>query len=224
MTDNLIVTIARAYDFAARKHVDQRRKGTRGEPYIGHCCEVAALVAEATDDPEVVIAAVLHDVLEDCGVTPAELKAAFGERVAGIVAECTDDKSLDKDERKHLQIQHAAHASPGAKLVKIADKVSNLRSLRLSPPDGWPPERIVAYVTWAGEVVARCRSASPLLATQFDAAAKAFDTPSPMPTLPGIREVHGDGVGYVIGGVRPPLSERGATNTRADACERCGKA
>lgn len=167
-----ILDLARAYDFAARKHEGQRRKGQAAEPYVNHLTEVALLIAEATkgDDPDLVIAAILHDCVEDVGVTSAELAAAFGPRVAGLVTEVTDDKSLPSAERKRAQVEHAAHASPGAKRIKIADKTSNVRSVCASPPAGWPKSRIDEYVAWAREVVDRCRGVDPWLEAQFDAA------------------------------------------------------
>ncbi|MBA3810871.1 MAG: bifunctional (p)ppGpp synthetase/guanosine-3',5'-bis(diphosphate) 3'-pyrophosphohydrolase [Caulobacteraceae bacterium] len=173
---NSLVTLARAYDFAAVKHIGQRRKGDAGEPYINHLTEVAALVAEATGgaDPDLIVAAILHDTVEDTGATPGELAASFGPRVASLVAEVTDDKSLPKAERKRLQIEHAAHASTGAKTIKIADKTSNLRALAASPPTGWARERRDDYLNWASEVVARCRCVNPWLEAQFDAAAAAL--------------------------------------------------
>ncbi len=171
---NPVVELTRAYHFAARKHVDQRRKGEAAEPYVNHLTEVAELVAMATDgDLDVVIAAILHDTVEDTSATIEELRAAFGPRVAAMVAEVTDDKSLPKAARKALQIEHAAHASVGAKIIKLADKTSNLRSMAVSPPAGWPLERKTEYVAWAREVVDRCRDASAWLAGQFDEAARA---------------------------------------------------
>src|SRR6185295_7574628 len=133
MNETPIMALARAYHFAAVAHVDQRRKGDAAEPYMNHLTEVADLVARATGgDLDVTIAAVLHDAVEDTAVTPAEVAAAFGPRVAALVAEVTDDKSLEKATRKALQIEHAAHASVGAKTIKLADKTSNLRSMAAS--------------------------------------------------------------------------------------------
>src|SRR5579859_7480462 len=124
MTENPIVTLARAYHFAATKHVDQRRKGEAAEPYMNHLTEVAELVAQATraTDPDIIVAAVLHDTVEDTETTLEEIRAAFGERVAELVGEVTDDKSLPKQTRKDLQVAHAAHASRGAQIIKLADK------------------------------------------------------------------------------------------------------
>lgn len=172
---NAVVNLARAYDFAAARHISQQRKGEAREPYINHLTEVANLVAQATsgEDPDLVIAAVLHDTVEDTQTTLDEIAAAFGDRVASLVAEVTDDKSLPKGERKRLQIEHAGHASAGAKIIKLADKTSNLRALLNSPPVGWAEARRKEYLAWAREVVERCRGANPWLEGQFDAAAQA---------------------------------------------------
>jgi (p)ppGpp synthase/HD superfamily hydrolase len=178
MTENPIVALARAYHFAAARHVHQRRKGEAAEPYMNHLTEVAELVAQATrgTDPDIIVAAVLHDTVEDTATTLEELAAQFGERVANLVAEVTDDKSLSKQTRKDLQVEHAAHASRGAQIIKLADKTSNLRSLAASPPKDWSRERITEYVDWATRVVDACRSADPWLASQFDGAARALET------------------------------------------------
>jgi GTP diphosphokinase / guanosine-3',5'-bis(diphosphate) 3'-diphosphatase len=156
---NSLVHVLRAVDFAARQHAKQRRKGEAAEPYVNHLTEVALLVAEATEgkDPVAVMAAVLHDTVEDTGLSSAELAAAFGPEVAALVAEVTDDKSLEKAERKRLQIEHAPHISPQAKLVKMADKISNLRAIRSSPPP-WDDARKRAYLDWARQVVEGCRA------------------------------------------------------------------
>lgn len=174
-----VLRFARALDFAARAHVDQRRKGARAEPYVNHLAETALLVAEACEaaggaaDPDAVTAALLHDALEDTETTYDDLAAAFGDRVAAIVAEVTDDKTLPKAERKRLQIEHAPRIGRAAKLVKLADKISNVRSLAASPPADWPPGRIEAYVDWACAVVDGLRGVSPELERRFDAAVKA---------------------------------------------------
>jgi guanosine-3',5'-bis(diphosphate) 3'-pyrophosphohydrolase len=173
---NPTIELTRAYHFAARKHVDQRRKGAAAEPYMNHLTEVAELVAQATDgDMDVVIAAILHDTVEDTDTTIDELRAAFGPRIASLTSEVTDDKSLPKQVRKDLQVEHAPHASRGAQIIKLADKTSNLRSLLASPPPDWSRARRDEYVDWARRVVAGCREASVWLAEQFDDAAKALD-------------------------------------------------
>jgi guanosine-3',5'-bis(diphosphate) 3'-pyrophosphohydrolase len=118
-----------------------------------------------------IMAAILHDTVEDTATTLAEIAAAFGERVAGLVAEVTHDKALPEQTRKALQVAHAAHASRGARIIKLADKTSNLRALASSPPRGWNDQRRKDYVTWAKQVVDVCRDANPWLAGQFDQAA-----------------------------------------------------
>lgn len=174
---NDIVRLARAYHFAALKHVHQRRKGELAEPYMNHLIEVAELVAGATDgaDLDLVIAAVLHDVVEDQGVALAELAAVFGQRVADFVDEVTDDKTLPKAERKRLQVVHAASATVGAKTIKLADKTSNLRALASSPPTGWDATRRTEYVAWAGKVIDQCRGVNAELERLFDDAAEAAE-------------------------------------------------
>ena len=164
------VEVARALDFAARKHRDQRRKGASAEPYINHPAEVARLVAEATGGRPlaVLLAALLHDTVEDTQTTLDELEREFGTDVAALVAEVTDDKRLPKAERKRLQVEHAGTRSSGAKLIKIADKTSNLRSLVDSPPTDWDLQRRREYFEWAKAVVDRMRGTHPGLERRFD--------------------------------------------------------
>jgi (p)ppGpp synthase/HD superfamily hydrolase len=170
-----VLLIARALDFAARKHVDQRRKGEAEEPYINHLAEVANLLAEATggEDAVLVAAGLLHDTIEDVGVTHAELAQAFGPEVADLVREVTADKSLPKQERKRLQVEHAPHKSGRARQLKIADKTSNLRAIRNSPPKDWDEERKREYFDWARRVVDGCRGVNAKLEATFDEAWKA---------------------------------------------------
>ena len=170
--DNDVVKLSQAADYAARQHSAQRRKGARAEPYVNHLTEVAAMLAEATDgaDPVLVMGGLLHDTLEDTDATYEDLVARFGPEVAALVAEVTDDKSLPKDVRKRLQIEKTPSKSRRAKLLKIADKTSNLRSLMHSPPAGWTEERLRDYVVWAAEVVRSCRGLDAKLEAQFDAA------------------------------------------------------
>jgi len=178
VTDAEIVRrLAEAYLFAAERHARQRRKGDAGEPYINHLAEVAALVAEATAgrDPDLVIAAVLHDTVEDTETSHDELVRRFGQDVADLVAEVTDDKSLPQAERKRLQVEHAPSRTPRAKVLKLADKTSNLRALAHSPPADWSVERRRDYITWGRDVAAGLRGASPELETKFDQAAAAAE-------------------------------------------------
>ena len=176
MPDRL-VTVLKAADAAARWHMHQRRKGEAQEPYINHLLEVAQLVAEATDgrDPNLVIAALLHDAIEDCGVSREEIAGSFGEDVAALVVAVTDDKNLKKEMRKKLQVDGAAHQPRRAKLLKLADKTSNLRSMAASPPANWSPERKLDYLAWARAVAHGLRGVNPWLEARFDAAAETAE-------------------------------------------------
>lgn len=153
-----LARLAHAAHWAAVAHKDQQRKGIDAEPYVNHCLEVAELVLSADDpsDVEVAIAALLHDTVEDVGVTADELIAIFGARVSELVMHVTDDKTLPKEARKRHQIDHAPHLPRDARLIKIADKTSNLRALVRTPPAGWGPERLADYVVWARAVVDAC--------------------------------------------------------------------
>ena len=172
-----IIGMARALDFAARRHAGQRRKGLNAEPYVNHLTEVALLLAEASDgkDPELVMAGLLHDTIEDTETTRRELAAVFGEDVAGLVAEVTDDTSLTREERKRMQVQTAPSKSARARMIKIADKIANLHSIAVSPPVGWSARRKSDYVAWAREVVAACGPTSTRLETLFEQAARALE-------------------------------------------------
>lgn len=167
-----MVLVARAAEFAARRHVQQRRKGAAREPYVNHLIEVASLLAEATKgvDPLLVAGGYLHDTLEDTSVTYEDLEIHFGPAVAALVAEVTDDKSLPKAECKARQIATASSKSERARLIKIADKISNVRALVSSPPDDWEARRVVDYVEWAEKVVDKCRGLNAALEQIFDAA------------------------------------------------------
>jgi guanosine-3',5'-bis(diphosphate) 3'-pyrophosphohydrolase len=166
-----LAIILRALDFAARKHRDQRRKDADATPYINHPIQLAGvLVNEAgVDRAEVIVAAILHDTVEDTQTTPEELAREFGPAVAGLVMEVTDDKSLSKAERKRLQIEHAGHLSPGARLVKLADKICNLRDMSAAPPADWDVARRREYFNWALAVVDHLRGTHGRLESLFDA-------------------------------------------------------
>ena len=158
--------------FAAEKHAGQKRKGRAGEPYINHLIEVAELVVAASPllDANLVMAAFLHDTIEDTGVSAQELEQRFGSDVASLVLEATDDKSLPQERRKALQVENARHKSPRAQVLKLADKISNLRSLLASPPADWSPERKLEYGEWARQVVSGFTSPNPLLLAEFEKA------------------------------------------------------
>lgn len=160
-----IPKIFAALKFAAEKHKGQHRKGKDAAPYINHPIEVAEILARVggVSDTDVLVAAILHDTLEDTHTTAAELRKIFGDNVMSLVKECTDDKELPKAERKRLQIEHAKDKTAGAKQIKIADKISNLAAMGSSPPVGWPQERIVEYIAWSEKVVKGLSGVNPRL-------------------------------------------------------------
>jgi len=155
--------------FAARRHHGQFRKGSEPEPYIVHPLEVAHLLAGVggVQDPDLLIAALLHDTIEDTDTTEEEITELFGERVAKIVLEVTDDKSLPKAARKELQVEHAPHISDEAKQLKMCDKISNIGDILKNPPD-WTDERKIEYVEWGVRVFEGLRGVNPELETHFE--------------------------------------------------------
>jgi (p)ppGpp synthase/HD superfamily hydrolase len=167
---NVVASILKAVHFAANKHRDQRRKDIKASPYINHPIEVAELLARVggITDPVVLQGAVLHDTIEDTQTTSEELEAAFGSEVRRVVEEVTDDKSLEKAERKRLQIEHAPHLSEHAKQIKIADKISNVLGVTQSPPADWSLERRKEYLDWTERVVAGCRGCNKSLEDFYD--------------------------------------------------------
>jgi GTP diphosphokinase / guanosine-3',5'-bis(diphosphate) 3'-diphosphatase len=168
--------ILAAAQFAAEKHAQQRRKGAAQEPYINHLIEVARLIADSSDklDPELIMAGLLHDTVEDTGVTKEELEHKFGPDVASLVAEVTDDKTLPKETRKALQVKNAPKKSPRGQTLKLADKISNLRSILHSPPADWSHERRRQYFDWAKQVVDGLPSPNPKLKAEFDRVYERF--------------------------------------------------
>jgi guanosine-3',5'-bis(diphosphate) 3'-pyrophosphohydrolase len=162
--------VLRATAFAALKHRDQRRKDAEASPYINHPIALADLLWDlgGVRDPVVIAAALLHDTIEDTETSATELRRAFGAKVAGIVGEVTDDKRLPKERRKELQIEHAAHISKSAKLVKLADKICNLRDILASPPKDWSIERKRQYFDWAKKVIDQARGTNLKLERRFD--------------------------------------------------------
>jgi guanosine-3',5'-bis(diphosphate) 3'-pyrophosphohydrolase len=159
-----------ALRFAADKHRFQRRKDPEASPYINHPIAVADLVARVggVTDLATLLAAVLHDTVEDTETTPTELEAHFGPEVRTVVEEVTDDKTLPKLERKRRQVEHAASLSTRAKLVKLADKICNVLDVIHRPPSGWTVARRRDYLEWSAAVVTGCRGANASLERYFD--------------------------------------------------------
>src|ERR1700759_5387473 len=162
--------VSEAAELAGRRHNGMARKGRGSEPYVNHLAEVANLLSTATDgvDAELVAAGWLHDSIEDTETTREELAHKFSDRVASLVVECTDDMSLPKAERRRRQVVDGPHKSPSAKLIKIADKISNIgaRVHRDSTAD--ERDDLVDYSDWAEQVVNGCRGANAWLDAKFD--------------------------------------------------------
>lgn len=168
LTGNLLA----ALQFAAHKHRDQRRKGADQAPYINHPIAVTELLwrVGGIRDEVTLLAALLHDTVEDTDTTPEELEATFGRAVRDVVMEATDDKTLPKAERKRLQIVHAPHKSVAARAVKIADKICNLNDVVSAPPTHWEHTRVQEYVIWCEQVVSGLKGHHPALEKAFDEA------------------------------------------------------
>lgn len=162
--------LLRALAFAAERHSGQRRKDAAASPYINHPIALADVLANEGRVFDVVVlsAAMLHDTIEDTATTADEIAARFGTRIAAVVVEVSDDRSLDKATRKLRQIEHAPHLSAEAKLVKLADKICNLRDILASPPVHWPLQRQQAYFDWSAQVIAGVRGIHPQLEAVFD--------------------------------------------------------
>lgn len=182
-TTNPMARLIDALAYAADQHRDQRRKGADAAPYINHPIALLRIlsVEAGIDDPDVLVAAALHDVIEDCSGRQqehldqrrSEIRDRFGPDVLALVEALTDDKALPKPERKRQQVEHAAHIPHQAKLVKLADKTANLRDIARCPPQHWEPERVGAYFDWARQVVGQMRGAHAGLEAMFDGAANS---------------------------------------------------
>lgn len=162
--------LLRALRFSAHKHRDQRRRDVKASPYINHPIEVASVLADVggVTDVSALIGAILHDTIEDTKTTGAELEGEFGRDVRALVEEMTDDKTLRKTERKRLQIEHAPSLSDRAKLIKLGDKICNVRDVTHTPPAGWPTERRLEYLDWTAAVVSGCRGVNAKLEAHYD--------------------------------------------------------
>ncbi len=178
MSQALGAIVFTALQFAAERHVHHRRKGGRDIPYINHPIAVATLLATVggVSDPDILAAALLHDTVEDTATTPGELLEHCGARIAGLVAEVTDDPSLGSAERKATQEREARFKSPSAKVIRLADKICNVRDITYHPSHGWSAERKLAYFDWAERVVAGLKGSHAVLEAAFDDALLAART------------------------------------------------
>jgi guanosine-3',5'-bis(diphosphate) 3'-pyrophosphohydrolase len=162
--------ILKAMRFSAEKHKDQRRKDARAAPYINHPIEVAEILWRLGEvrDTTLLLASILHDTIEDTDATADEIRAEFGDEVLALVLEVTDDKSLPKQRRKQLQVENAPHKTSKAKLLKLADKISNVQGIISSPPKDWSLERKQEYLLWTEQVVAGLRGVNEALEGHYD--------------------------------------------------------
>lgn len=167
---NDLTLFLKALNFSAGKHRHQRRKDSAASPYINHPIEVANILWTIGEiyDEAAIIAAILHDTLEDTDTTPEEIRAQFGDEVLGLVLEVSDDKNLPKQERKQNQIIHSPCLSQRAKQIKLADKICNVHDIAYAPPDHWPLQRRIDYLQWAQAVIDGLRGANEQLETLFD--------------------------------------------------------
>ncbi|XP_008479896.1 guanosine-3',5'-bis(diphosphate) 3'-pyrophosphohydrolase MESH1 isoform X2 [Diaphorina citri] len=174
-----IMNIVKATDFASHKHHFQRRKDPEGTPYIEHPVAVAHILTHLgkVSNPVVIISALLHDTVEDTDTTFEEIEREFGPRVRSVVEELTDNKHMTRDERKRCQILHAPHSSHEAKLVKLADKLHNLRDIERSLPVNWTEERKTQYFNWARDVVQGLRGTNAPIEAELDALFAKYCTP-----------------------------------------------
>ena len=158
--------------FAADRHRDQRCKNADASPYVNHPLAVAAVLANdgGISDLELLVAALLHDTVEDTATSLDEITQLFGNAVSGLVKEVTDDKSLPRERRKQLQIENAAHKSDLAKQLKIADKICNVRDIDSTSPADWDANRKAQYLDWAVAVIDGCRDVNHTLDQLFDQA------------------------------------------------------
>jgi len=168
-------TLLRAARFAAERHRDQRRKDAEASPYINHPLAVAGVLAVegGVVEETLLVAALLHDTVEDTETSFREIEEVFGSRVRWLVEEVTDDASLPKKTRKQLQVEHAPRLSSSAKQLKMADKICNVRDIVESPPADWSQQRKTEYLEWTEQVVAGCRGVNQKLDAIYDAALAA---------------------------------------------------
>jgi (p)ppGpp synthase/HD superfamily hydrolase len=165
-----LTLLLKAASFSAERHRSQSRKGEDTTPYINHPLEVACILADVGGvvDVTTLVAALLHDTVEDTSTSPEDLEERFGPDVRSLVEEVTDDKSLDKAERKRLAVEHAPSLSPAAKQIKLGDKMCNVRDVAEHPASGWSMQRRREYLDWAAAVADGCRGVNERLERRFD--------------------------------------------------------
>ncbi len=165
-----------AIAFATERHKNQFRKGVGKIPYINHPIAVLMLLSKFGEtDTDLLISALLHDVIEDTTKNEQEIKEIseiilekYGENVLLTVLEVSDNKSLPVEERKRLQVIHTPKLSDRAKKLKIADKISNILDIKNDPPENWSLHRKLTYLDWAKQVVNGAKGLNKHLDQYFD--------------------------------------------------------
>lgn len=162
-----------AIKFASLHHASQKRKST-GEPYVNHLIEVVQLIQryESSSDENTMIAAALHDILEDTEVTSIGLKYLFGSEVSKIVQELTCNSANNSDDKKIALMNQISIGSNAAQSIKLADVISNVSSI----PSQWSLERKLAYIEWCKKVAKVCSSSSKRLYDQFNLKVQLVET------------------------------------------------
>ncbi len=170
LDDKSLYLLLKAIRFASLKHNNQRRKDADASPYINHPIAVAEMLWKigTVRDMVTIISGILHDTIEDTDTTQEELRKEFNSEISLVVEEVTDDKSLSKGDRKHLQVKNAHHKSLQAKHIKLADKICNIQDIATSPPSGWSTDRKLEYIKWSKDVINEIRGTNTDLERYFD--------------------------------------------------------
>ncbi|MFZ9848658.1 MAG: HD domain-containing protein [Flavobacteriales bacterium] len=145
----------KALNYSAEQHKAQRRKGMESVPYINHPIKVTNIITQFIPDAsdDLICAAILHDVVEDTDATIDDIKNKFGDAIASIVQEVTDDKSISKAESRRKQIENAPKLSYNAKIIRVCDKISNVRDICGENIPDWDYKTKIEYLNWAEQVV-----------------------------------------------------------------------
>ncbi|MGL6228606.1 MAG: HD domain-containing protein [Culicoidibacterales bacterium] len=164
-----------AIEFARLKHLNQYRKSSGRPNYISHLFNVLERLQKISDNQNLHCAGMLHDTIEDTDTTDAELRSLFGDEIADLVLELTDDKSLEKHVRKQIQIDSASAKSELACYICIADKLDNCTSVVFDPPHDWDIERRKQYMDWAGKCIYQYRFNKQEMLDEFEMLDLEFD-------------------------------------------------
>jgi len=151
--------------FATEKHKSQVRSNEKKTPYIIHPIEVADLVMKIGHvyDKDVLITALLHDVMDDTQTTYEQITSLYGTKVSSYLEEMTSKQGLSLKEQKKQQIMQAFRQNPSVAIIKLSDKLSNLKTLATSPPPSWSRDRIDQYFQWAQTVIENLPESNQLL-------------------------------------------------------------